>query len=282
MTNSASAFLNSFVEQRSAERREEEAVYRQRASTIVNGQPFVGGMRIMDTDAEEILQIILEHYDCNATRKVYLNYEMIPKAYHPSISLELEKLNMYGVIASFADKNNIFEVTLALKGLTYFEDKTKAEGKEQLPIAENENTSRKNYDVFISHANRDKVDYVDELYLTLRKLGVRIFYDSEVISWGDNWKQAILNGTEKSEFAIIVISEKFFDREWTERELEELLKRQNTSGQKIVLPLLYGVSLEKLNEQYPFLSEIQMINTEQYSKEQITILFAKELIKRLR
>lgn len=144
------------------------------------------------------------------------------------------------------------------------------------------NANSKEYDVFISHANRDKSDYVDELYSALRKLGIRIFYDSEVLSWGDAWKQVILDGTERSEFAIIVISENFFGREWTERELEEFLKRQNTSGQKIVLPLLHNISLDMLKAKYPFLGDIQVIDTQRYSKEDITILFAKELIKRLR
>lgn len=40
--------------------------------------------------------------------------------------------------------------------------------------------SMKEYDVFISHANKDKSDYVDSLYLAIRKLGVNIFYDTEV------------------------------------------------------------------------------------------------------
>lgn len=140
----------------------------------------------------------------------------------------------------------------------------------------------KEYDVFISHANKDKSDYVDALYMAIRKLGVNIFYDTEVLSWGDNWKQIILDGTEKSEFAIIVISENFFGREWTERELSEFLKRQNASGQKIVLPLLHNITLDMLKEKYPTLGDIQVISTEKFSKEEIAVLFAKELIKRLK
>lgn len=33
------------------------------------------------------------------------------------------------------------------------------------------------YDVFISHASKDKADLVEELYQSLNKLGVAIFYD---------------------------------------------------------------------------------------------------------
>ena len=116
--------------------------------------------------------------------------------------------------------------------------------------------------------------------MTLRRLGISIFYDSDSISWGDNWKQAILNGTAVSEFAIIVISENFFDREWTNRELQEFLIRQNESGQKIVLPLLHNINREQLKDRYPELQDIQVIDTGSQTKEDIAILFAKELIKR--
>jgi len=117
--------------------------------------------------------------------------------------------------------------------------------------------TRKRYDVFLSHASKDKLNYVDSLYIALRKLGVNIFYDSDVLSWGDNWKEVILNGVAQSEFAIVVISKDFFGREWTERELNEFLQRQDEGNQKLVLPLLYETSADD-----------------------IAILLAKELIKR--
>ena len=154
---------------------------------------------------------------------------------------------------------------------------------QSFPIRQLDGSSgNKEYDVFISHANKDKNAYVDELYKTFSQLGIRIFYDKEEISWGDNWKERILHGTAQSEFAVIVISQNFFGREWTERELREFLQRQNSSHQKIVLPLLYNITRKDLLAQYPFLEEIQYISNEDYSVEEICILFAKELIKRLR
>lgn len=144
------------------------------------------------------------------------------------------------------------------------------------------NNQTKEYDVFISHANKDKIIYVDALYEAISDLGVKIFYDKNEISWGDNWKRRILEGTAKSEFAIIVISDNFFGREWTERELSEFLKQQNSTGQKIILPLLFNVSREKLLEHYPSLEEIQYVSSDERSVEEICILFAKELIKRIK
>ena len=56
------------------------------------------------------------------------------------------------------------------------------------------------YDVFISHANADKEALIEELYNSLNKLGVKIFYDKETLEWGDKFKDKIFEGTKKSEF----------------------------------------------------------------------------------
>ena len=138
------------------------------------------------------------------------------------------------------------------------------------------------YDVFISHANKDKEDLIEELYQSLQKLGISIFYDKESLEWGDNWKERILNGTKKAEFAIIVISENFFDREWTERELSEFLNRQNRNGQKLILPIVHNITMQQLQEKYPNVADIQAIDSSKYNCDQIALLFAKQLIKRLK
>ena len=138
------------------------------------------------------------------------------------------------------------------------------------------------YDLFISHANKDKEEFVEELNTSLEKLGINIFYDEKALEWGDNWKQRIIEGTQKAEFAIIVISENFFDREWTERELNEFLNRQNSNGQKLILPILHNITMEQLKQKYPSVADIQGISTKDYSCDQIALLFARQLIKRFR
>lgn len=138
------------------------------------------------------------------------------------------------------------------------------------------------YDVFLSHANADKQDFVDELNSSLEKLGIDIFYDKKALDWGDNWKERILVGTKQAAFAIIVISENFFDREWTERELKEFLTRQNRNGQKLILPIVHNISKEELRKKYPSVSEIQMIDSNDFTCDEIALLFARQLIKRLK
>lgn len=143
-------------------------------------------------------------------------------------------------------------------------------------------TKRDKYDVFISHANKDKLNYVNELKENIENLGLNIFYDKDVIEWGDKWKDVILKGIEKSRFAIVVISNNFFDREWTEKELKSFLERQNENNQKVILPILYNVEPMEVFAKYPALSDIQFIKASDYDCKDIAIKFARELIKDLR
>lgn len=158
----------------------------------------------------------------------------------------------------------------------------KMNGVEKVEVPKYQAKPLPEYDVFISHANKDKEDLIEELYQSLQKLGISIFYDKESLEWGDNWKERILNGTKKAEFAIIVISENFFDREWTERELSEFLNRQNRNGQKLILPIVHNITMQQLQEKYPNVADIQAIDSSKYNCDQIALLFAKQLIKRLK
>ena len=158
----------------------------------------------------------------------------------------------------------------------------KMNGVEKVEVPKYQAKTLPEYDVFISHANKDKEELIEELYQSLQKLGISIFYDKESLEWGDNWKERILNGTKKAEFAIIVISENFFDREWTERELSEFLNRQNRNGQKLILPIVHNITMQQLQEKYPNVADIQAIDSSKYNCDQIALLFAKQLIKRLK
>lgn len=179
-------------------------------------------------------------------------------------------------------RNNILKTFDKMVGLLESLNDWEKTNKANQFVEEGVILMQKQYDLFLSHANADKLSYVDDLYLELKKLGINVFYDKESLSWGDKWKDKIIKGTAESEFAIIVISKNFFDREWTERELNEFLNRQNTTGQKIILPLLYKITYEDLKERYPEIADIQAIQTDNITNTEICVLFAKELIKRLK
>lgn len=139
------------------------------------------------------------------------------------------------------------------------------------------------YDVFISHANANKGEFVNTLEKALKRLDIRIWYDANKIDWGDNWKLQIKNGLAKCRFGIVVISPEFLGREWTDKELNELLQRQNSTGQKVVLPLLYNITVEKMKEQYPQLTDFQARVVSPTDRvEDVVIDFARILIRALK
>ena len=75
------------------------------------------------------------------------------------------------------------------------------------------------YDVFISHASKDKEAYVDKLAETIKKTGLTVFYDSDCIAWGDSISSKVEEGLSNCKRAVVVISKNYFGRKWTEYEL---------------------------------------------------------------
>ena len=139
------------------------------------------------------------------------------------------------------------------------------------------------YDVFVSHANANKQSFVDSLYDQLNRLRIRIWYDSTEIDWGDGLKEKIQEGLAKCRFGIVILSPEFIDRKWTNQELTELLTRQNESHEKVVLPLLYNLTVNQMKEQYPVLENIKAreVRSGEDAKD-VAIDFARILIRALK
>lgn len=139
------------------------------------------------------------------------------------------------------------------------------------------------FDVFVSHANDNKEEFVNALTAALSRLGISIWYDANILDWGDNWKLQIANGLKKCRFGIVVVSPEFLGREWTEKELDELLQRQNEAGEKVILPLLYKLTISDMKKRYPQLADFQArIITPNDDVRDIVIDFARILIRALK
>ena len=139
------------------------------------------------------------------------------------------------------------------------------------------------FDVFVSHANDNKQSFVDSLSAGLNRLGIKVWYDSSILDWGDDWKAKIKEGLGKSRFGIVVLSPQFIGREWTTKELTELLNRQNERHEKVVLPLLYNLTVDDMKAKYPDLAPIQArpIREDEDAKD-VVIDFARILIRALK
>lgn len=59
------------------------------------------------------------------------------------------------------------------------------------------------YDVFISHAWEDKESFADEFVEELRNLGVKVWYDTSEIRWGDSMRQKIDEGLKNQSLELL-------------------------------------------------------------------------------
>jgi hypothetical protein len=66
------------------------------------------------------------------------------------------------------------------------------------------------YDAFISHASEDKVPFVRPIADRLVAAGFRIWYDEFELKVGDSLIESIDRGLSASRYAIVVLSEQFF------------------------------------------------------------------------
>ena len=93
------------------------------------------------------------------------------------------------------------------------------------------------YDVFISHAWEDKQDFVDELVKDMENIGIRIWYDTKKLQWGDSMRSKIDEGLRKSKFGIAILSPNYISegKYWTKEELNGLFQLESVNGKKFFL-----------------------------------------------
>jgi|GEM_PF-3393746 len=115
------------------------------------------------------------------------------------------------------------------------------------------------WDFFISHASSVKETVVRPLINALRERGQRIWFDDFQIKAGDDLGKFIAQGVKGSLFGVVVISEDFFGRHWTEAELDSLL-------QKRIFLVLHGIKAEELKHLRPGLENRFCIDSKMGAK----------------
>lgn len=116
------------------------------------------------------------------------------------------------------------------------------------------------YDVFISHASEDKEDFVRSLAEELMRIGVRVWYDEFSLKWGDSLRRSIDKGLAKSRFGVVVLSPSFFEKRWTQYELDGLVAREMYGG-KVILPIWHRVTKDEVMNFSPSLADKLAMNT---------------------
>ena len=123
-------------------------------------------------------------------------------------------------------------------------------------------------DVFISHASEDKADIARPLAKALSKAGLSVWFDEAELTLGDSLRRKIDDGLKNSQFAVVILSLSFFAKEWPQRELDGLFALEQ--GNKKILPVWHGVTVDQVREYSPLLADRLGVKTEQGIRRVVT------------
>ncbi len=123
----------------------------------------------------------------------------------------------------------------------------------QYPIQSRDGNSR---DVFISHASEDKEPFVRRLVDALMKQGISVWFDEFELQIGDSLRQKIDEGLRRSRYALVIFSPTFFEKHWTQYEMDGLIARQMSGTERVILPIWRGLSREEIAQQSLSLTDI--------------------------
>ncbi|GEM_PF-1362415 len=117
------------------------------------------------------------------------------------------------------------------------------------------------FDAFISHASEDKEQVARPLALQLKRYGLKIWYDEFSLNIGDSLSASIDYGLSISDYGIVVISKKFFEKNWPRQELRALITKQVTLNKKIILPIWHNISKKEIEHYSPILADTIAANS---------------------
>jgi len=125
------------------------------------------------------------------------------------------------------------------------------------------------YDVFVSHASEDSADFVDALVAELNRRKLKVWYDRERMSRGDDMIARINDGLRASRCGVIVASPRYFAKVYTKPEISALLHFAMRDESRKVLPVLYQMNQDDLLAVHPVLANHVNIDAAQYDPAEI-------------
>lgn len=134
--------------------------------------------------------------------------------------------------------------------------------------------SEDEFDVFISHAWEDKEEFVDEFVLELRKQGLKVWYDTDKLKWGDSMREKIDKGLSRSRYGVVILSPDYIDENkyWTKAELNGLFQVEAFNG-KTILPIWHKLTKKQVVEYSPIIADRKAMTTALMTPEEIAAEF---------
>jgi hypothetical protein len=156
-------------------------------------------------------------------------------------------------------KDNIFQAILMAEK----NSSSHLPQRQKESVAPSKESNRGNsfkYDVFICHASEDKDSFVRVLAEKLSSKDLTVWYDEFTLSLGDSLRRSIDYGLAKSRYGVVVLSTKFFEKEWPQKELDALVAREG-SLDKVILPIWHGVTKKQVQSFSPILADRLSVST---------------------
>ncbi|MEU6272711.1 DUF1883 domain-containing protein [Streptomyces populi] len=124
------------------------------------------------------------------------------------------------------------------------------------------------WDIFISHASEDKDAVARPLRDALTRLGVTVWLDEAQMRIGHSLRRKIDEGIRSSRYGVVILSDSFFAKGWTNHELDGLVTR-NVAGEQSLLPIWRNLSAADVRRYSPSLADKVAMSTGDYSIDEI-------------
>jgi hypothetical protein len=107
-------------------------------------------------------------------------------------------------------------------------------------------TKKREFDAFICHAGEDKIKVARPLAKWLQSHGLKIWYDEFSLGYGDSISGSIDYGLAKSDYGIVILSKRFFQKKWPRQELNALISKHVRKNKRIILPIWHNISEQEI------------------------------------
>jgi hypothetical protein len=97
--------------------------------------------------------------------------------------------------------------------------------------------------VFISHNHRDK-DIVRRMADDLRREGIKVWLNEDLIAPGEPWAEKLSNAVEQSDAVLVVMSRNTSESQWQTSEIAFAVAAQKRDVSKKVIPILIDKEAE--------------------------------------
>jgi hypothetical protein len=123
---------------------------------------------------------------------------------------------------------------------------------------------------FISHDSRDKEEVARKVAFGLQRSMCPVWYDEFSLKVGANLRESIETGLKKCKKCILILSPNFFSNNgWTKKEFDSIFTREILRGERVFLPVWYGVTEDMVYEYSPSLLNVKGLNWNELGEKEV-------------